>query len=83
MPLLNLRDVAGETALRAGVLYRSAQPHTLTREDAALVAGLRLIADLRGDDERAADDWALVVDGAVLGVRHAPPERTAPAWWSR
>ncbi|MBE1591284.1 tyrosine-protein phosphatase [Nonomuraea angiospora] len=49
MPLLNLRDVATETALRPGVLYRSAQPHTLTAEDAKLVAGLRLIADLRGD----------------------------------
>ncbi|MEV1175132.1 tyrosine-protein phosphatase, partial [Nonomuraea sp. NPDC049784] len=69
MPLLNLRDVAAETALRPGVLYRSAQPHTLTFEDAKLVAGLRLIADLRGDDERASADWAPVLGGAV---RHAP-----------
>ncbi|MGW4797115.1 tyrosine-protein phosphatase [Nonomuraea sp. NPDC004297] len=69
MPLLNLRDVAAETALRPGVLYRSAQPHTLTPQDAELVAGLRLIADLRGDDERVAGDWAAVLGGAV---RHAP-----------
>ncbi|WP_433439637.1 tyrosine-protein phosphatase [Nonomuraea sp. CA-141351] len=69
MPLLNLRDVAAETALRPGVLYRSAQPHTLTFEDAKLVAGLRLIADLRGDDERTTADWAPVLGGAV---RHAP-----------
>ncbi|MDX3104855.1 tyrosine-protein phosphatase [Nonomuraea angiospora] len=68
MPLLNLRDVATETALRPGVLYRSAQPHTLTAEDAKLVAGLRLIADLRGDNERDPGDWALVLGGAV---RHA------------
>ncbi|GGT13018.1 tyrosine-protein phosphatase [Nonomuraea spiralis] len=33
MPLLNLRDVAAATSLRPGVLYRSAQPHTLTPED--------------------------------------------------
>ncbi|SDG91805.1 tyrosine-protein phosphatase [Nonomuraea jiangxiensis] len=69
MPLLNLRDVAAETALRPGVLYRSAQPHTLTQADAELVASLRLIADLRGDDERAPGDWALALGGAV---RHAP-----------
>ncbi|MFC4115799.1 tyrosine-protein phosphatase [Nonomuraea zeae] len=69
MPLLNFRDVAAETALRPGVLYRSAQPHTLTPADAELVAGLRLIADLRGDDERTTGDWALVLGGAV---RHAP-----------
>ncbi|WP_211370613.1 tyrosine-protein phosphatase [Nonomuraea turkmeniaca] len=69
MPLLNFRDVAVETALRPGVLYRSAQPHTLTLADAELVAGLRLIADLRGDDERDPGDWAPVLGGAV---RHAP-----------
>ncbi|MFC4016202.1 tyrosine-protein phosphatase [Nonomuraea purpurea] len=69
MPLLNLRDVAAETALRPGVLYRSAQPHTLTAGDAELVAGLRLIADLRAEDERAAGDWAAVMGGTV---RHAP-----------
>ncbi|MFG1702327.1 tyrosine-protein phosphatase [Nonomuraea sp. M3C6] len=69
MPLLNLRDVAAETALRPGVLYRSAQPHTLTPADAKLVASLRLIADLRGDDERSPGDWALALGGAV---RHAP-----------
>ncbi|WP_188194390.1 tyrosine-protein phosphatase [Nonomuraea sp. SYSU D8015] len=69
MPLLNFRDVAAETGLRPGVLYRSAQPHTLSPEDAELVAGLRLIADLRGDDERLPGDWATVLGGAV---RHAP-----------
>jgi protein-tyrosine phosphatase len=69
MPLLNFRDVAVETGLRRGVVYRSAQPHELTIEDARLVASLRLIADLRGDDERRPDDWALVLGGAV---RHAP-----------
>ncbi|MFI6181920.1 hypothetical protein ACIA8R_40765 [Nonomuraea sp. NPDC051191] len=42
MPLLNVRDVAIETSLRPDVLYRSAQPHTLTPEDARLVADLRL-----------------------------------------
>ncbi|MFI7462600.1 tyrosine-protein phosphatase [Nonomuraea sp. NPDC049646] len=68
MPLLDLRDVATATSLRPGVLYRSAQPHTLTPEDARLVAGLRLIADLRGDDERRPGDWAGALDGAV---RHA------------
>ncbi|RSN12938.1 hypothetical protein DMB42_12250 [Nonomuraea sp. WAC 01424] len=68
MPLLNLRDVAAATSLRPGVLYRSAQPHTLTSEDTRLVTGLRLIADLRGDDERRLGDWAAVLGGAV---RHA------------
>ncbi|MEU5860618.1 hypothetical protein ABZ815_05565 [Nonomuraea sp. NPDC047529] len=46
MPLLNFWDVAIETSLRPGVLYRSAQPHTLPPEGARLVADLRLIADL-------------------------------------
>ncbi|MEU1389493.1 MULTISPECIES: tyrosine-protein phosphatase [unclassified Nonomuraea] len=76
MPLLNLRDVATATSLRPGVLYRSAQPHTLTPEDARLVAGLRLIADLRGDDERRPGDWADALDAELGGVhdgavRHA------------
>ncbi|MEV3986437.1 hypothetical protein [Nonomuraea sp. NPDC049758] len=50
MALPNLRDAATATSLRPGVLYRSTQPHTLAPEDARLVAGLRLIADLRGGD---------------------------------
>ncbi|MGI5282903.1 tyrosine-protein phosphatase [Nonomuraea polychroma] len=69
MPLLNFRDVAAETGLLPGVLYRSAQPHTLTLADAELIAGLRLIADLRGDDERTPGDWAAVLGSAV---RHVP-----------
>ncbi|MEV4368988.1 tyrosine-protein phosphatase [Nonomuraea sp. NPDC049637] len=68
MPLLNLRDVATATSLRPGVLYRSAQPHTLSPDDARLVAGLRLIADLRGDDERRPGDWAGLPND---GIRHA------------
>ncbi|MEU6712599.1 tyrosine-protein phosphatase [Nonomuraea sp. NPDC046802] len=84
MPLLNLRDVAAETALRPGVLYRSAQPHALTAGDAELVAGLRLIADLRAEDERTAGDWAAVMGGAErfllahgLTPAHADRLRTA------
>ncbi|MGW4410265.1 hypothetical protein ACWEJ6_39945 [Nonomuraea sp. NPDC004702] len=42
------------------MLYRSAQPHTLTPEDARLVAGLRLIAD-----------GLPVVSGAATGVCYA------------
>ncbi|MFD0888241.1 tyrosine-protein phosphatase, partial [Streptosporangium algeriense] len=74
MPLLNLRDVAEGTPLRAGMLLRSAQPHRLTAADTDRLAGLlggpleglRLVADLRGEAERAGDDWTLLTD---LGVR--------------
>ncbi|MER7127997.1 tyrosine-protein phosphatase [Streptosporangium saharense] len=74
MPLLNLRDVAEGTPLRTGTLLRSAQPHRLTTADTDRLAdllggpleGLRLVADLRSEAERAGDDWAPLTD---LGVR--------------
>ncbi|MEV4094768.1 tyrosine-protein phosphatase [Streptosporangium saharense] len=74
MPLLNLRDVAEGTPLRTGMLLRSAQPHRLTTADTDRLAGLlggpleglRLVADLRSEAERAGDDWTLLTD---LGVR--------------
>lgn len=74
MPLLNLRDVAEGTPLRTGMLLRSAQPHRLTTADTDRLAGLlggpleglRLVADLRSEAERAGDDWTPLTD---LGVR--------------
>ncbi|NRQ31872.1 tyrosine-protein phosphatase [Nonomuraea sp. NN258] len=69
MPLLNLRDVAEHTSLRPGLLYRSAQPQGLSAADEALIARLRLIADLRGEAERAVHDWpAELTTVARLGL---------------
>ncbi|WP_214324061.1 tyrosine-protein phosphatase [Nonomuraea sediminis] len=76
MPLLNLRDVATAGAsLRPGVLYRSAQPHSLSAEDVELVSRLRLIADLRGARERTEDDW----DPGLRVIRLGPDEAGSPA----
>ncbi|MFF0575019.1 tyrosine-protein phosphatase [Streptosporangium saharense] len=89
MPLLNLRDVAEGTPLRTGMLLRSAQPHRLTTADTDRLAdllggsleGLRLVADLRSEAERAGDDWTLLADHGVrvtrLGTSGSPADLSA------
>ncbi|MBB4913314.1 tyrosine-protein phosphatase [Streptosporangium saharense] len=89
MPLLNLRDVAEGTPLRTGMLLRSAQPHRLTAADTDRLAdllggsleGLRLVADLRSEAERAGDDWTLLTDHGVrvtrLGTSGSPADLSA------
>ncbi|MFF4991616.1 tyrosine-protein phosphatase [Streptosporangium saharense] len=89
MPLLNLRDVAEGTPLRTGMLLRSAQPHRLTTADTDRLAdllggsleGLRLVADLRSEAERAGDDWTLLTDHGVrvtrLGTSGSPADLSA------
>lgn len=79
MPLLNLRDVATETGIRPGVLYRSAQPDTLSAEDLDLVGGLKTVADLRDDYERDhAESWPELGAG-VRVLRLGDGTREAPA----
>ncbi|MEV8637357.1 tyrosine-protein phosphatase [Streptosporangium sp. NPDC051023] len=91
MPLLNLRDVAegAGAPLRTGMLLRSAQPQALTLADADLLAGLlggpleglRLVADLRGENERAENDWTLLAEHGVrvarLGTSGSPADLSA------
>ncbi|MFF7458653.1 tyrosine-protein phosphatase [Kitasatospora sp. NPDC008115] len=73
MNLVNFRDVASTAGpyLRAGRLYRSAQPSGLTAADLAqAVPGLRSVIDLRGPEERTEGDWdaARELGATVVGL---------------
>ncbi len=84
MALLNFRDVAaGNDArpLRAGRLFRSAQPHHLDQADVDRVrdAGIRTIVDLREPHEQVPPDWAPVQALGVAVVRVPVADQILPS----
>lgn len=84
MALLNFRDVAGggdARPLRAGRLFRSAQPHHLTQADVDRVrdAGIRTIVDLREPHEQVPPDWAPVQALGVVVVRVPVADQILPS----
>ncbi|WTW92253.1 tyrosine-protein phosphatase [Streptomycetaceae bacterium NBC_01309] len=87
-PLANLRDVGGlpaadGTAVRPGLLFRSAGPHGLDAAAAADVAarlGLGVVVDLRNPDEREATPWPVLPDGVVVQVLPLLPPGPMPVF---
>lgn len=71
MALLNFRDVASASSarpLRAGRLFRSAQPYHLDESDLTVLrdAGVATVIDLREPHEQVPPDWA---PAQAVGVR--------------
>ncbi|SDO42152.1 protein-tyrosine phosphatase [Nakamurella panacisegetis] len=83
MALLNFRDVAtsGDSPLKPGRLFRSAQPFHLDGADLALIsqAGIRTIIDLREPHEQVPPDWAPVLPSGVRVVRLPVADQILPS----
>ncbi len=83
MALLNFRDVAGsgDGPLRAGRLFRSAQPFHLDDADLAVVrdAGIATIVDLREPHEQVPPDWAPAEAAGVRVVRVPVADQILPS----
>ncbi|MFF9349038.1 tyrosine-protein phosphatase [Streptomyces sp. NPDC014734] len=77
MTLLNFRDPAtsahpGGDRIRAGILFRSAQPFPSAAGgvvESLRAKGVATVVDLRGAAERSADDWAAARAAGIRVVR--------------
>ncbi len=81
---LNLRDLGGYVGadgrtVRHGCLFRSDELHLLTDKDLKVIAdlGIKIVFDLRGDDERATRPSRLPT-GVELHERTSPEHSDAP-----
>ncbi len=84
MALLNFRDVAGGSMrgpLRAGRLFRSAQPYHLDESDLSLLrrSGVSTVIDLREPHEQVPPDWAGLEAEGVRVVRVPVADQILPS----
>lgn len=84
MALLNFRDVAdglGDSRLRPGRLFRSAQPYHLDDADLTLIrqSGIRTAVDLRYDHEQVPPDWQPAISLGLAVVRLPVADQILPS----